>query len=146
MATRGRPFEPGNKIGRGRPKGSRNKVTREGREILNQYFPSLLRKAIFMALQGDTRMLSMLLKLGLDQAPAPFKFGKVPVQTTDDLMKFSEIVMEYLAAGKISAQEAKEAHDAIDGRRKLIEVHEFGKRLGKMEEKQHGNPPEDKAA
>ena len=27
MAQRGRPFQPGNKFGRGRPRGSRNKKT-----------------------------------------------------------------------------------------------------------------------
>ncbi len=146
MATRGRPFEPGNKMGRGRPKGSRNKLTREGREILNEHFPALLRKAIIMALQGDARVLCTLLKLGLDLSPAPFKFGNVPVETTDDLMKFSDIVMRCLLAGKISAQDAKETHEIIDSRRKLIEMHEFGKRLGEVEEKQNGNLSQDKAA
>jgi hypothetical protein len=69
-------------------------------------------------------------------------------------------VIETLGAGKISPQYAKDTHEAIDGRRKLIVVHEFDKRLGGLEEKeaeqqqveqqqaeqQDGKPPEDKAA
>jgi hypothetical protein len=35
--TRGRPFEPGNKFGRGRPKGSRNKRTAEAQALFDEY-------------------------------------------------------------------------------------------------------------
>jgi len=53
MATRGRPFEPGNKLGRGRPRGSRNKTTLVAGELLHSYALALMRKAIALALQGD---------------------------------------------------------------------------------------------
>jgi hypothetical protein len=34
--VRGRPFEPGNKLGRGRPKGSRNKAKSPGQDLLQE--------------------------------------------------------------------------------------------------------------
>ena len=46
MAKRGRPFEAGNKFGRGRPLGSRNKKTRLIEELLDENSESLLHKAL----------------------------------------------------------------------------------------------------
>ena len=146
MATRGRPFEPGNKMGRGRPKGSRNKITTDGKKILREYCGPLMQKALVLVKRGDDRMLSFLLKLGYEPSPTPFKFGKMPMLTLDDLMKASEIVMEYWSAGEISAQEAKAAHEVIEERRKLIETHVLAKGFNELEEKFKDRPPEDKAA
>src|SRR5439155_25334874 len=50
---RGRPFEPGNKYGRGRPKGSRNKEKYPGEKILDEYGPHIMFKCISQALNGD---------------------------------------------------------------------------------------------
>ena len=44
--SRGRPFKKGNKHGRGRPKGSRNKKSDPGKELLKEYEPHLTRKLI----------------------------------------------------------------------------------------------------
>ena len=65
---RGRPFEPGNKFGRGRPRGSRNKKAIELQQLLDEYLPALMRKAIAMALQGDVSLLRMLLDRKLPKA------------------------------------------------------------------------------
>ncbi len=46
--TRGRPFEKGNKLGKGRPQGSRNKVTLAVDDLLNGEAEALTRKAIEM--------------------------------------------------------------------------------------------------
>ena len=42
-------FQPGNKLGRGRPRGSRNKVTTLTQELLNDHAPSITRKCIALA-------------------------------------------------------------------------------------------------
>ena len=59
---RGRPFEPGNKFGRGRPRGSRNKTTRILEELLDEHAPALLRKTLVMALQGQVPLLRKLMQ------------------------------------------------------------------------------------
>jgi hypothetical protein len=56
MPTRGRPFEPGNTLGRGRPKGSRNKKKEDGWKILAEYHPSLMRKYVSLGLIGDPKI------------------------------------------------------------------------------------------
>ena len=61
MATRGRPFQEGNKLGRGRPLGSRNKKTLLIEELLCENSESLLQKALDLAQQGNVPMLRLLL-------------------------------------------------------------------------------------
>jgi hypothetical protein len=92
MATRGRPFEQGNKMGRGRPKGSRNKLTQQIREIFLTHAPALMRKAIWGGLQGDTRLLAIFANRLLGPQTLPRKFGKLSMRTTDDLMRMSDWV------------------------------------------------------
>jgi hypothetical protein len=60
MAKRGRPFEAGNKFGRGRPLGSRNKKTRLIEELLDENSESLLHKALDLAQQGNVPVLRLL--------------------------------------------------------------------------------------
>jgi hypothetical protein len=50
---RGRPFPPGNTLGRGRPKGSRNKTKAPGQQLLEDNAELLARKCLVLAMQGD---------------------------------------------------------------------------------------------
>ena len=134
MTTRGRPFEPGNKMGHGRPKGSRNKITQEARQILQTHSASLVRKGISLALQGDTRMLSTLMNRALGPQAFPKKFGKLVMRTTDDLLRVSDLVAKKLGGGEITLTEAQDFSLIIELRRKVIETHEYGKRLQDLEE------------
>jgi hypothetical protein len=134
MATRGRPFEPGNTMGRGRPKGSRNKVTEQAREIFQTHAASLVRKGISLALQGDPRLLTTLMNRALGPPAFPKKFGKLSMRTTDDLMGMSDLVAKKLGAGEITPTEALDVGSFIEQRRKVIETHEFEKRLQNLEE------------
>ena len=60
--TRGRPFKPGNKFGRGRPRGSRNKKTAIIQELLDEHGPALIRKTLLLAHNGDRRCLQILVE------------------------------------------------------------------------------------
>lgn len=57
--SRGRPFEPGNKMGRGRPRGSRNKRAAEAQQILDQYTGPLMRKCVAKAMEGDPKAMAL---------------------------------------------------------------------------------------
>lgn len=50
---RGRPFQPSNKYGRGRPKGSRNKATRAAQRLLEEHSEPLVRRCIIEAMKGN---------------------------------------------------------------------------------------------
>ena len=140
MATRGRPFEPGNKMGRGRPKGSRNKMTEQAREIFQTHAASVVRKGISLALQGDPRLLTTLMNRALGPHEYPKKFGKLSMRTTDDLMRMSDLVAKKLGAGEITPTEALDLGSFIEQRRKVIETHEFEKRLQSLEQSKRDQP------
>jgi len=137
MATRGRPFEPGNKLGRGRPRGSRNKTTLVAGELLHSYALALMRKAIALALQGDIRMLCYLLERLLPALKeAPVKIGNLQIATIADLSKANETVVKKGTSGEIGLTQAQQAADLIEGRRKVLETEEIEKRLRALEAKQ----------
>ena len=121
-------------MGRGRPKGSRNKICEEARQILQTHSASLVRKGISLALQGDTRMLSTLMNRVFGPQAFPKKFGKLAMRTTDDLMGMFDLVAKKLGAGEITPTEALDVGSFIEQRRKVIETHEFEKRLQNLEE------------
>jgi len=134
MATGGRPFERGNKMGRGRPKGSRNKLTQQAREIFETHAASVMRKGVSVALQGDTRLLTTFVNRLLGPQTFPKKFGKLPMRTTGDLMDTFDLVAKQLGAGEITLSEAQELLSIIEQRRKLIETHDMERRLQNVEE------------
>jgi len=147
MPTRGRPFEPGNTMDRGRPSGSRNKVTEEARKIFQAYVPSVMRKGILSALQGDTRLLALLMGRALGPQASSKKFGMLTMRTTDDLMRVSDLIVKKLGAGEITIAEALELSVLVERRRKLIETHELVARVQDLEEgRLRRDEPLDKAA
>lgn len=78
MAKRGRPFQPGNNFGRGRPRGSRNKKNL-AQQLLEEHSVPVLRKALADAYKGDPAMLRMIVSCIL----RPPK--DVPVKRTEEL-------------------------------------------------------------
>jgi hypothetical protein len=146
MATRGRPFEPGNKSGRGRPKGSRNKVTQEGWKILKEYHPSLMRKLVSMGLNGDPKVLASIIKMLPQPKPRPLKLGKLTMKTVADLVQAHELVAEKLGAGEITIEQAGTLDTFIEHRRKLLETNELDTRMREVEEKLTVSNKTDKAA
>jgi hypothetical protein len=56
------------------------------------------------------------------------------MRTTDDLMRMSDLVAKKLGAGDITTTEALDLGSFIEQRRKVIETHEFEKRLQSVEQ------------
>lgn len=102
----GKPFEIGNKAGKGRPAGSRNKKSKL-LEILAEFSEALLKKAALMALNGDQVLLRALLDKLIPgaQPPAPrFRLAKNDGEL--DVKKVLHIVLQQTAAGRLSPQQA----------------------------------------
>lgn len=134
MATRGRPFEPGNKLGRGRPRGSRNKTTLMAQKLLDSYAEPLVMKCVHQAMHGDLRAM----KLCMDRVlPArrdlPVKIGKLSMRTPEDVSKASDTVLHKVAAGHITPTQGQALADLIEGRRRTMETQDFDERLRAME-------------
>jgi hypothetical protein len=135
--VRGRPFESGNKFGKGRPRGSRNKTSAAAREILNDHAEPLVRKALLMALKdgGDSKAMKMCLDRILpvlrDQ---PVRFGRLPMGTAAEIAKAAEIVAQRVTTGKITIPQGLGFLDLIETRRRTIETQDLAARVSLLEQ------------
>ena len=132
---RGRPFQPGNKFGRGRPKGSRNKRTMLGKELLDEHGEAIIRSALVAALRGDKAILRALLSYVLPRPKdLPPKPGPLPMKTIEDLAKTFEHTVEKVSSGRITTNQASEILDWIEARRRIIETQELASRVKALEQ------------
>jgi hypothetical protein len=134
--TRGRPFARGNA---GRPKGARNRTTLAVEALLDGEADRLTRKAIKLALAGD----STALRLCMDRI-APLRRGRAvrfplpPIKTTANVVDALAAVSKAMAAGQLSPAEAVEVAAVIELQRKAIETAELETRLARLEERTQG--------
>jgi hypothetical protein len=131
--TRGRPFARGNP---GRPVGSRHKTTLAVESLLDGEAEKLTRKAIKLALAGDT----IALRLCLDRI-APLRKGRpvaitLPdVKTPSDVVSALAVVTAAMAGGQLSAAEACEVASVVELQRRAVETQELEARLHALEER-----------
>ena len=134
---RGKPFEPGNKIGRGRPRGSRNKATLLAQELLDSYSKPLIRKCIMMAMEGDaTAMRLCMERLVPARRELPVKIGKLPTRTAEDLAKASETLTQKVTAGELTPGQGQAFAEVFNRRREVILTHDIDQRVRAMEAQQ----------
>lgn len=136
MAGVGKRFVPG-QTGNpaGRPKGSRHKVTLAVEALLEGEAEALTRKAVEMALDGDT----VAMRLCLDRiAPVrkdrPITFTLPPIESTADLPRATGALLEAVAAGELTPAEASDISKAVDAHVKALEVTDLHVRLTRLEE------------
>jgi hypothetical protein len=134
--ARGRPFEPGNKLGRGRPRGSRNKAKSPGQDLLDEYAPHLTRKCIAQAMQGEpSAMRICMARISPARPDAVIQMNLPAIRKAEDLDKAAEKVTQGLRRGKITPVEAGRVMNILEGRLKILETVELAERIKKVEEK-----------
>ena len=137
MSSRGRPFEPGNQFGRGRPRGSRNKTSKAAKELLNSHAEPLVRKAMVMAMKENPSIMRALLGYVLPaQKETPVRIGSLPMATISDLEKASEKILKKVASGKLTITEGQGLASLIEGRREVIKTEELARRIAALESRQ----------
>jgi hypothetical protein len=131
---RGRPFEPGNKFGRGRPRGSRNKKTMIAQQLLDEHAESILRKAMLKGLQGDSPMLQALLSYILPRPKdTPLKTEVLRTATAKELSQSLDVILKRACDGQITLTQAQQLAALIEARRQLLQTDEFETRLDILE-------------
>jgi hypothetical protein len=131
---RGRPFEPGNNFGRGRPKGSRNKTTREALALLYEYKDPLIRKCIAKALEGDVRALSLCIERILPALREPTVRLRMPkLENLKDTEVAIQRVLQNVGRGNITPQEAETIYGMVACLRDHIETGDLEARLATLE-------------
>jgi hypothetical protein len=132
---KGRPFEPGNKMGRGRPPGSRNKRT-EFQKLMEDHGEALIKQCQVMALKGDpTAMRLCMERLFPPAKPFNSQFRFSPVNTAADLVKAVSIVRREVARGRMSAQEGEAYGKLLEIQLRMLEDEVYEKRLQSVEDK-----------
>src|SRR5258708_6634618 len=135
---RGKPFQPGNKYGRGRPPGSRNKNVGGLQEMLESHGETLIKKCLFMALQGNITLLRLFLeRLFRAGQQRGLQYRLPAIKTMADLAAASETVVRGVTRGLLTPSEGQAFTVMLDGRRRMIETEELEARLRALEEGRH---------
>lgn len=132
---RGRPFKPGQSGNpAGKPKGARHKTTLAVDALLDGDAENLTRKAIEMALGGDTVALRLCLdRLAPVRKDRPVTFALPTIETTADLPKASAALLEAVASGELTPSEAAELGKLVEAHVRAIEVTDLAARLEALE-------------
>lgn len=103
-------FLPGNSGGAGRPKGSRNKVTIACEELLEGEGEKLTRKAIDLALSGDTAAL----KLCIDRIIPPRKGRPLPKLERKEGENPVETLLRAVLDGHVTPEEGRDVVSMVE--------------------------------
>jgi hypothetical protein len=144
--TRGRPFQPGNTFGRGRPHGSRNNATIALQKLLDGHGEAITKKCALMALQGDPTALRLCMDRLLSprkEQPVRFKVG--PVTTAAEVAAAVSAVVQAVGGGQLTPAEGQMIAAILEGRRRVIETEEHERRLQELESGLSGRQPRPRA-
>jgi hypothetical protein len=131
--TRGRPFSEGNS---GKPPGARHKVTRAVEALLEGEADALTRRAIDKALEGDTTALRLCLdRLAPPRKDAPISVALPRVKSASDAVEASAAVLEAVAAGEITPDEASRVMVLLTAHKAILEAGDLEGRIAALEEK-----------
>jgi hypothetical protein len=120
MNPRGKPFEPGNKMGRGRPKGSRNKSKAAVQQLLEQSEVPLVAQCLRQALNGHLGSQRMIFGL-LQKRPNRSRRRLGKLQSFEDLRNVAEDTMRQLDRGTITPEEVKVTTQMLQQMGQLLE-------------------------
>jgi hypothetical protein len=131
-------FQPGQSGNpRGRPDGSRNRVTIAVETLLDGEGEALTRKVVELAKDGDM----MALRLCLDRICPPRKERPVrirlpKVETPNDTVDAIATILEAVSAGDITPGEAQQLAALVEGQRRVLETNELEARITALEKGQ----------
>ena len=131
--SRGRPFAPGNHLGRGRPRGSRNKRTLALQEMLGKHAPALVSKCVVSALHGDKSSMRICMERILPPLKySPVQFPLLPIESVVGVGKTMERLIQSMAQGEIPPEDAEMIADVLKKRASLLEAENVEKQMGKI--------------
>ena len=133
--TRGVPFEVGNTMGRGRPKGSRNKSTLAAQELFGENADAVARKCIKMALKGDPVAMRLCMeRIHPVRRAMPVRFHLPKIRNRQDAVAALNSVVQAVAKGELAPAEGQQILPFVETILRLLTSEEFDKRLNALEE------------
>ena len=135
MARRGQ-FKPGQSGNpKGKPKGARHKATLAALELLDGEAESLTRKAVELAMEGDTTALRLCLeRIAPPRKDAPVSFSLPEMKTAGDALTAINSIVQAVAKGELTPGEATSLAGLIEAFRKAAETDDLERRITRLEE------------
>ncbi|KTR83130.1 hypothetical protein NS277_11335 [Novosphingobium barchaimii] len=128
-------FARGNRMG-GKPQGSRHKTTLAIEALLQGEHEKLTRKAVDMALAGDTvAMRRCLDRIAPPRKDAPVSFELPPIKSAADALSASTAVLAAVADGEITPDEAGRVMALLTAHKALVETGDLEARIAVLEAK-----------
>ena len=128
--TAGR-FAAGNS---GRPAGARNKATMAALELMDGEAEALSRKAVELALAGDTVALRLCLeRVAPPRKDLPISFPLPTMASAKDAAAAAGAVLQAVASGELTPNEAAQIMGLVDSYRRTLEITELEARVVALE-------------
>lgn len=119
----------------GKPKGTRHATTMAVEALLQGEHEGLTRKAIEMALGGDGRALRLCLdRIAPPRKDVPISFELPPIETADDALKASSALLQAVAGGEVTPDEAGRVMALLTAHKTLVETSDLETRISALEE------------
>ncbi|SLN23289.1 hypothetical protein ROJ8625_00933 [Roseivivax jejudonensis] len=124
-------FAPGNP---GRPRGARHRITRAVEELLEGEAEGITRKAVEMALEGDTTAMRLCLeRIAPAKKDAPVSFDLPDMKTAEDATKAAQAVLKAVSEGELTPSEAASVMALVETYRRALETEELERRVAALE-------------
>jgi hypothetical protein len=121
----------------GKPKGTRHRVTRAVEALLEGEAEGLTRKAVELALAGDTTALRLCLdRIAPPRKDRPVTFKLPPIGTINDVAAAISATLAAMSRGEITPSEAATVAGVLDVKRRALELIELEQRVAALEQRQ----------
>ena len=128
-------FQPGQSGNpKGKPKGAKNHATRLAESLLDGETEKLTKKAVGLALQGDTTALRLCLeRICPPRKSRPVNIELPEVKTVDGLAEAQTAVVQAVAGGELTPEEGISITNILEARRKAIDTQDHENRIVALE-------------
>lgn len=134
QSARFKPGTSGNPAGKA--PGTRHRVTRAVEALLEGQHEALTQKAIDKALEGDGVALRLCLdRIAPPRKDAPVSFDLPPIRTAGDTVAASSSLLDAVAAGEVTPDEAGRVMALLTAHRALVETGDLEARIEALEGK-----------
>lgn len=124
-------FAPGNS---GKPLGARHKATQAALALLDGEAEALTRRAVELALEGDTVALRLCLeRIAPPRKDAPVSFALPSMTSAADAAKAAGAVLEAVASGDLTPTEGAHIMALLETYRRTLETSELETRISALE-------------
>ena len=118
----------------GKPKGARHKTTLAVEELLQGEAEGLTRKAVDMALEGDTTALRLCLeRIAPPRKDTPVSFALPSMQSATEAAEAAQAVLQAVSDGEMTPLEAASVMGLVETYRRTLETSDFETRIRALE-------------